>query len=70
VPFENLLVPEYWAHCTRVFREGDQIEVRAMDNAFWGVLLVAKVERLAIRMWALQRVNLEMPALAAAQIGA
>lgn len=51
VPMTSVLASDFWAHCSSKFKAYDKIECRAQDNRWYAELLVAKVERLAVRVW-------------------
>lgn len=42
VPFEHVLVPEFWSHVARRLRRGDLIEVSSEDDTWWALLRVAR----------------------------
>lgn len=58
VPFESVLAPDFWAHCASKVRPYTKIELRAQDNAWYGELMVRKVEPQAVHVWALCYVDL------------
>jgi hypothetical protein len=62
VPVASVLDPEYWAHCTKKFKQYDRIECRAQDNSWLADLMVAKIEAKGVRMWAINFVDLNVQA--------
>lgn len=58
VKIEDVMDPDFWAHCTGLFREGDKIECRSQDNAWYAELMVASVGTLLVKMWRLLYVEL------------
>lgn len=58
VPFNSVLSPEYWVHCTKTLKVGDRLECRTQDNRWYGELLVGKVGEHAVTVWPIRYVDL------------
>lgn len=58
IPFESTLASDFWAHCASRVKPYTKIELRAQDNAWYGELMVRKVEPQAVHVWALCYVDL------------
>lgn len=58
IPFASILAPDFWAHCSSKVRPYYKIECRAQDNAWYGELMVRKVEPQAVHVWALAYVDM------------
>lgn len=48
VTFEEVLQPSYWTHVAHLLKVGDHIEVFPDTQEYWAELLVIGVERLAV----------------------
>ena len=62
VTVDDVMDPDFWAHCTGVFKEGDKVECRSQDNAWYAELMVAAVGTLLVKMWRLLYVDLSAAA--------
>jgi hypothetical protein len=58
VPFNSVLCPEYWVHCTKTLKVGDHLECLAQDSKWYGELLVGKVGEHAVTVWPIRYVDL------------
>lgn len=56
--FESLLIPEFWAHVTKLLRPRTRIEVYPSDNSYFAELLVQSVEKTEARVAVLSFVDL------------
>ncbi len=57
--FEELLVPEYWAHVAQKLRPHTVIEVIPEDGAYWAELLVLSCDRLWAKVFLMRHYDLQ-----------
>lgn len=67
VRLEDVMDPDFWAHCGWLFKTGDKVECRTIDNAWYADLMVASVGPLLVKMWLLHYVELGAPASASSR---
>lgn len=65
---EDLLVPEYWAHCAQTFKPWDRIEAVANDGTWWAELVVLESGRNWTRMHLMRKHNLTTADVAQSQM--
>src|SRR4051812_49287367 len=58
VPIDNLMRPDYWAHCAQMFKPRDRVEAHAQDGSWFAELLVMKVNKHEVYMVPLNIVDL------------
>ncbi len=58
-PFEALLAPGYWAHCSAKLAPGARIEVYAEDDSYFAELIVRDAGRRYAKVAVLRHINLD-----------
>lgn len=65
---EDLLKPEYWAHCAQTFKPWDRIEVVANDGTWWAEYQVMEAGRAWARMFMMRKHYLTTADVAQSQV--